>query len=160
MGRQKFQTMWNNRCQQTSGEWHTTLYVKHSEGIQTNMFVPTMQELFSPNAKLSADHQLMTSALVERGGRSDRRTALCQSLSLQLFPDILGCFEVKSTTGWSRLTPSIFQNIFAAALAVQWSEKFSYPKKVTSHFKLVLFEKTTEKMFLHKIKTALLSTSF
>ena len=41
-----------------------------------------MQELFSPNAKLSADHQLMTSALVERGGRSDRRhTALCQSLS-------------------------------------------------------------------------------
>ena len=63
------------------------------------MFVPTMQELFSPNAKLSADHQLMTSALVERGGRSDRRTTLCQSLSLQLFPDILGCFEVKSTTG-------------------------------------------------------------
>ena len=46
------------------------------------MFVPTMQELFSSNAKLSADHQLMTSALVERGGRSDRRTALCQSLSL------------------------------------------------------------------------------
>ena len=73
--------------------------IKHSEGIQTNMFVPTMQELFSSNAKLSADHQLMTSALVERGGRSDRRTARCQSLSLQLFPDILGCFEAKSTTG-------------------------------------------------------------
>ena len=62
----------------------------------------------------------------KHGGCSDCRTALCQFLSLQLFPNILGCFEAKSTTGWSRLTPSInYDNRLSMELRVQYMKTTS-----------------------------------
>ena len=61
-----------------------------------------MQELFSPNAKLSADHQLMTSAWSNVGGVQIAAAPVPRcpvvSPSLQLFPVILG-FEASTTQG-------------------------------------------------------------
>jgi hypothetical protein len=56
------------------------------------------------------------------GGVQIAAAPLYVSLSLQLFPDILGCFEVvKSTTGWSKLTRSIFQKQFCSTCStVKW----------------------------------------